>query len=284
MSIGQKKTSAVKPTTSTSQFKGLDNFVVNLDGLATGSAQRGNDGRTLVTQSQLAGPLQGLQSLSLQGLNHQLGAIHQSPEQQYTQLLQGLNPYYNLAQASNQREATNALTEAQGRFSRNGLENSTVRGAYEAQLANDALLRDLTARNEAMNQANEQARLNAKSFESVFSDLAAIQQAPAQLANDNLLSAFGQVDKVNEANAQRAQQAALYNAGVQNDMAQQAAALQNRIASQLASAAIPLASRSAGLAINGLAGLLGRPYNTVGYTRPLPPQVSGFGRNFLGKL
>ena len=286
MALGSKR-SSVKPKIVKSQFSGIDNFIVDLDGLAQGNAQRGGDGRALVTQSQLASPLQTLRDLSVSGLGNQLRSINLSPEAQYAQLSQGINPFYNLADEANRHETLEAITGAQARFSGNGLENSTVRGAYEAQLANDAILRDLTARNDAINLQNDQARRNTASLQSIFSDLASLQQAPAQLANNNLFEAFGQVDKINNANAQRAQQAELFNAQQQNQAAQSATDFRRRYATQVipkvATTAASFISPAAGIATRALGGLLG---NASGgrrqYARPLP-QVTGF-KNFLGKF
>lgn len=231
-----------------SAYNGINNYNVDLGGF--GSAQsRKTDKNTLTTSSQLSQPLQNVFNTTTDGLNNNLQSLAMNPEQQLQSLNAGNNSFYNLQAEGNQRYLDNQLANATLQASRNGIDNSTVYGGLQGTILNDAVLRDLTTRNQALTQQNALANANAATQNATLQGLAGFAQLPAQIANQNLQTGFGSRDQTALANAQMQTQVNMQNAAAANAAAQQ----RQQMWGQLASAGIQLAAAP----FTGGASLLG---------------------------
>lgn len=278
MSSGKPKTSKAKTKQAQSVYQGIDSFNVNLDGFANANATR-VPGQALNMSSSLSPGLGRARDLSTEGLNNNLSFINQSPTQQLQDLNAGNNSLYNLQSELNRRLGDTQLGQAQSRFSSNGLENSTVRGAFEGQLATDARLQDLATRNASLDYQNTQARNNIATQNQTLGNLANIQMLPLQMAQQNALAAFNNVDQTSQFNAGQSNQASMFNAGQSNQAAQQAAANQqsligNLIGAGASLAAIPLTGGMSGLGALSSLSSLG--------ARSLPTALAGAGALNIG--
>jgi len=245
--MGRKKAAApppVVPQKAESQFSGINNYTIDLGGF--GSAQSRKVGDTISSSSMLNPDLQRIRGQAIEGLSGNLGYLNRTPTQQLQELSAGQNPFYNYQAEINRQNALEGYNELQARMSQSGLENSSVLGAFAGQQARDANLLDLATRQQSLDFLNQRALQNAGFGGDVLSQLAAYQQVPLELANQNLFQGFGNVDQTSMFNAQQMNQVAMQNAQLA-EQARQAAAqrrsalLGNILGAGLSLAAIPLA-------------------------------------------
>jgi hypothetical protein len=271
MSSGQPKAKKAQYTPSQSVFQGVDKFNVNLGGLGSANVTR-NPNQSIDMTGSLSSTLGQSRDLASEGLSNNLAYINRTPTQQLEDLSSGKNSYYNLQSELNKRLAETQLGQAQQRFSSNGLENSTVRGSFEGQLANDALLQDMATRQSALDFQNQQVWQNIANQNQTLGNLANIQQIPLQMAQQNAMQAFGNVDQNSQFNSGQQNQVSMFNADASNKMAMQAA--QNR-------AALVGSLISAGATL-GSAGIMAGPMAAAGGLGALGWGGSTLGRSALG--
>lgn len=194
MSLGKKKAvQAVSP------FSKVSNFTVDYGdfGKANSSLSRGGIQSTYTPSSQI----KGLQDATLQGLQSNLNYISQSPEGQYLDLLRGQNPYYNLSRYSLEQDVSDRTSQALKDFSRRGLDNSTTAGSFQAQLANQASIRDLFNQTSAMDYLNTRASNNVSTNQRMLDSLTSLAQIPTAMTNSNLYNAFADQSTTSRFNA-----------------------------------------------------------------------------------
>ena len=92
------------------------------------------------------------------------------------------------------------MSQAQKRFSRKGLENSTTLGAYQAGISNQATLRELANQASALDFLNTRALDNGSYNRSVLGDLTSLAQIPTALSNSNLLEGLNDSSQTNRFN------------------------------------------------------------------------------------
>lgn len=212
MSLGGSKTpSAPKASKVGVPFRRVSSYPVNLGGFASANTYIDGSGnnRPLVTESSLSSDLQTANEAAQQGLGQNLQYIGQTPTQQYQELQGGNNPYYNLSREQNDRAFETSLSSLDRRFARNGLGNSTARGAITATVANDANLRDAALQTEALNYLNNRALTNAQTQQGVVDSLARIAYIPLAMSNQNMFDA----NRIDQASG-------MFNAQAENQMKQ----------------------------------------------------------------
>ena len=280
--MGKKKAPTPKVEKAKSAFGGVTQSNVDLGGLFSANAAKTGD--SLNTTTSVGGLLQPIQTQALSGLSGAQQELNTSNADQLSRIDAGNNSTYNLLDEVNKRNAATALAKAQSRYSLNGLDNSTVRGAFEASTVNDAMLRDLVARQQAID-ANRAAALQAGQFQqSLLNGLISGQQYAGNLSNQNLTTALNDQSAVSQFNAQ-AQNAA------NMAMYQQQMAQYNKpsVFSQIGSALLPVAGAALGGPIGGVvASGLGNLFGLGGTNNgpaPVPaapisfikPATGGFG-------
>ena len=254
MSSGKKK--KAKAGKARSQFSGVNTFNVDLDGFASGQSSK--SGNEINTSGSLSTPLQGLRDVATGGLNTQLGQLALTPSEQLQDIVDGNNSFFNLQSELNRRNVDELRGASRVNFGDRNLQNSTFRGAFEGQLANDAILQDLATRNSAIELANNQALQNAGLQNSVISGLSQIAAFPTGLANDNLFNAFQNLDQVAIANAQNETQASIANAQLAaQQQASRGSTLGNLIGSGLSAAALLGTGGLGGFAAPAIKGVTG---------------------------
>lgn len=234
------------------------NYMVDLGGFGEFTAGDANGNQ--ITRTRWNPAVQGILDKSQSGLSSNLGFLGRTPTQQLEDIDAGYNTYYNLQAELNRRLNEEQLGQAQLRYSQSGLENSTARGAFEGQLATDALLRDLATRTESINSQNNLALNNGNFQNQVMQGLAGIAMGNMGMANSNFVQGKMASDQINMFDAGQTQQANQLNAQMQ--LAQQQAAAQrkssmmgNLISGGLSLAAIPLTGGLSGLGmLGGLGG------------------------------
>ena len=198
--MGKKKAPTPKVEKAKSAFGGVTQSNVDLGGLFSANAAKTGD--SLNTTTSVGGLLQPIQTQALSGLSGAQQELNTSNADQLSRIDAGNNSTYNLLDEVNKRNAATALAKAQSRYSLNGLDNSTVRGAFEASTVNDAMLRDLAARQQAID-ANRAAALQAGQFQQgVLNGLISGQQYAGNLSNQNLTTALNDQSAVSQFNAQ----------------------------------------------------------------------------------
>lgn len=207
--MSKKEPKAPKAKQATSAFAGVNESNVDLGGLFTGSAVKGPNSLDITTG--LGPSLQPIQDSALAGIGSSQNELNISNADQLTRIDQGLNSTYNLLNEINQRNSDKALASAQSRYSLNGLDNSTVRGAGEAQLANDAMLRDLVAREQAITSNRNAALSTLGAQQGILNGLISGQQYVGNLSDQNLVTALNDQSAVSQFNAQQANQMAIAN-------------------------------------------------------------------------
>lgn len=186
MSLGKKK--AVQ---AQSPFTKIRDYTVDFGEL--GSARTGVENRGVITHYTPSANLKGIQDNALSGIKENQLFLNQAPDQQYLNLLRGANPYYNLSRLQLDAELQSQLDQAQQRFSRKGLENSTTMGAYQAQLSSQATLRDLVNQTSSLDYLNNRALTNAQFNQGMLQDISDFSQIPTALSNSNFMA--GMVDR-----------------------------------------------------------------------------------------
>jgi hypothetical protein len=278
---GKKTPKAPKPKTATSAFAGVTNSNVNLGGLFSGSANKTGDALNVTTG--LGAGLQPIQASALSGIGSSQNELNISNADQLGRIDQGLNTTYNLLDEVNRRNTEKTLASAQSRYSLNGLENSTVRGAGEMQLANDAMLRDLVARQQAIEGNRNAAYQTLTAQQGILNGLISGQQYAGNLADQNLITGLNDQSAVSQFNAGQANQMANsnYQAAVQQSM-------QPSVWGQLGQSALGMAGTALGGAFGGpigasigsaLAGLGGGGGNPMAGMSIMPGQ---FVSNAMG--
>jgi len=282
MSSGKSKEKKAKFTPVQSVFQGIDSYNVDLGGMTSASAQR-TPGQSFNMTSTLSPGLSQARDTATTGLNNNLTTIAMNPTQQLQDLQAGNNSFYNLQAELNRRASETALGQAQKRFSSTGLENSTVRGAFEGQLQNDQLLQDLATRQASLEFLNAQALNNITGQNQTLGNLANIQSIPLQMAQQNALTGLGAVDQTSQFNSGQQNQVSMFNAQQANQMAMQAAQnraslMGNLLGAGMSLAALPLTGGLSGLGSLSALGGLG---STAGSMMGRAPTASPFVGNFI---
>lgn len=241
------KPKAPKPKQATSAFSGVTSSSVDLGGLFTGSANKGPTSLDITTG--VGGSMQPIQDNALAGIGTSQQELNISNADQLNRIDQGLNSTYNLLDEINRRSADKALSSAQSRYSLNGLENSTVRGGFEGQVVNDAMLRDLVARQQAIEGNRNAALQTLQAQQGVMNGIVAGQQYAGNLGAQNLLTALNDQTAVSQFNAQQANQLA----GLQYQP-QVAQANQPSVWGGIGQAALGLTGAALGGPIGGMVG------------------------------
>lgn len=218
--MSKPKPKATKAKTAVSQFQGIDNATVSLGGLVNSSATR-QPGQSIDVTSTLSQPLQTIQNQATSGIANNQAFLNRNPVEQLQDVEAGRNSFFNLQDELNRRAAQEAMAQAQSRYSANGLENSTVRGAMEGRLINDQILTDLATRSNAIQTQNQLAQSNLGVNNEILGQLAALQQFPTQMVNKNLMQGLQNQDQVSMFNAQQQNDIAKANLQAQISAANQ---------------------------------------------------------------
>lgn len=189
-----------EPKEVQSQFSGINNTTVDLDGFGRAISTR--DGNTIRSSTELDQDVRNIIGSAQRGLNSTLNFIGRSPADQFFELRNGLNPFFNQQRDTIDRAFDNLTSQARSNFSSRGLGGSTVRGAFEGQLEGERQRSLIAAQQQALANQNQIANQNAAIQSSVLSQILSGQTAPISLASNNLNTALGSTDLVNLRNAQ----------------------------------------------------------------------------------
>lgn len=248
--MGKEKPKKTKAATATSAFKGVN---VYNQSSPFGGATATKQGDTISTTSSLSPQLQGIADNAITGLGAQQGFLNRTPDQQLQDLSAGNNSFYNLQKAIDDQNSLAARDAVTSRYAMNGMENSTARGGYDAQVTRDAVLQDLATRNAALMSQNQLAQTNGAFNAGLIDQMHNYTNQDAQAAGGQLMQGFQNVDQTAMFNAQQQNQMAQFNAQMaQQAAAQRSALMGNLIGSGLSLAAIPLTG-----GLSGLGGLFG---------------------------
>lgn len=252
MSKGPKN---VQPSTAQSQFSGVNNYNIGLDGFGNTSSQKSGD--SLNTNTTLDQSIKPTYNNATAGLASNTGYLAQNPQQQIDALQQGQNPYYNALKAQNDLNYQTQLSQLQSRFSNNGLENSTALGGFLGQNALNANLADSQNQVSALTTQNQLANNNVAGLGNVLNSIYGYEGNQNQQAQQGLLNSLTAQD----ANAQ-------FNAGqIQNA---------NQYNSQAGAARGGILGSSLGSAIGAGLSLAAAPF-TGGSSLTLLPALAGAG-------
>jgi hypothetical protein len=287
-----KKAQTVQPQQAQSQFSGVNNYTVGLDGFGNSTSNKNGD--TISTNTSFSPQMQGLQQGAYTGLQNNQNFLNQSPTQQYQDLLAGNNPFYNAMHAQNMLNNQNQYNDLQSRMSQSGMENSTTMGGFAGQQARDANLLDLTTQAQALDQQNQLAGQNFGINSGMLQQLYGYGSGLQNLSNQDLMQGFQNADQTAMFNAQQRSSADQFNAQQQAQAAARQQALWGNIAGAgLSLAAIPLAGAfgpaaaiSKGLmgANAGLQGLNTLGFSPGGYSPGMSlGNPSGYNSMFLGR-
>lgn len=204
------KDKKAKASTAKSAFNGLKSYNVDLGSFASGTATDNNN--TIDVNSQLSSPLQGVFNVAAPGLENNASFLALSPTDQLQQLDSGQNSFYNLQSELNRKQLDQALGSANVDAQRRGIQNSTTAGAREGQIINDAVLRDLSTRNESLGAQNSLSLNNASMLQNTLNSLYGYQTAAANAAQQGLMQGLLDKSQTARTNAQLQTQANLQNA------------------------------------------------------------------------
>ena len=216
MSFGKKKAQQAQ-----SPFSRVNSYVIDFGDL--GSATAKQFGKTLTTTYQASAPLAQMQTNALQGLNSQLTQLNQAPEAQLRVLDQGGNAFYNASKSLLDKDLIEKQSAVQRRFSKAGLSNSTVSGAFQAQLASEASLRDLANKFSSLDYVNQQLLSSARLNQQQLGLLADIAQVPSTMAQSAQMQGWSNLSQTSQFNADQQnvldrQRNVLYNPSVFQQM------------------------------------------------------------------
>lgn len=200
---------AITPSTATSQFQGVNNYQVGVNGFGSSTATKNGD--TISTNTSLSPGLQNIQNSATQGLAANQQYFNQSPTQQYQDLRAGNNPFYNAQAAQNQLDATNNYNSLQQRMSQGGMQNSTTMGAFAGQQARDYNLTDQTTAANSLDQQNALAQNGLAANSGVLQQLYGYGAGLGDTSNQDLMQGFQNADQTSMFNAGQIQNAAQYN-------------------------------------------------------------------------
>lgn len=207
--MGSRKSKAVQPSTAKSAYQPVTNYTVDT---GFGSANAALDGTNLVVKNILSSPVQQAVNSAQSGLARGANYFAQDPINRLNDAVAGNNAYYNIFNQNTDRIFNNGLADANARFSRSGLNNSTVMGGAVAQLLNDRALtnnQNLLAAIDAQNALEQQALAQNMN---IFGGISDISNVPLGMASGNLQTGFGSRDQMNMFNASQMQNAAQFNA------------------------------------------------------------------------
>lgn len=207
----QKK---VTPSTAKSNFSGVTNYNVALDGLGSGNAMK--QGNTISSSANLADPYKQLQTSALSGLNAQQSTIGKDPSQLYADITAGNNPFYNAYKAQADLSNQQAYDSLQNRMSQSGLNNSSVFGGYAAQQALQNTMQNSQLQSQALTDQLNAANMNAGSNQNTLNGIAQLQQYLTQQPSQSLMQGLSNADQVAMFNAQQTQSANQANAQASN--------------------------------------------------------------------
>jgi hypothetical protein len=262
MSSGDKskKEKTVAPATATSVFSGVKNSTVDLPGFGVGTTKINGD--TVNTSFAPDAQLSTILDSAKQGVQTNQGIFNLTPEQQFSQV--ETNPYYQYASEQNRRFLDEGQAEARQAASQSGLENSTIAGAIEASLLNDASQQDLMARLGAIDYSRSLAGESLGINQALMDQIFGYTSEPTQLSNQTLMSAGNSQDQVGMFNAGQIQNARLANAQITNQLAAQRAAQRQSLIGSLIGAGGTLAGAALLAPMGGGASLGGKLIGGIG--------------------
>lgn len=187
-------------STVESPFKNTGAYRVRVGGFSQGDAWN-KRGRQYIG-SNLSGALMPAYRQSLAGINNNQSFLNQSPDQQYQNMLDGKNAYYNTQKAALDRQFDQTLGSTINRLARTGFSNSTTAGGALATAANDANLRTMATQNAALDYMNNRATQNLTANRGMLQDLYNYQTNPMTLANNNFWQGIGYNMQADLANVQ----------------------------------------------------------------------------------
>lgn len=206
------KTPTVKASTATTPFSGVNNYNYNVDGVGSANSSKANGAiSTNVTPSSgMADQLSSSNNI----INTANQTLSKPLDQQYQDINNGNNAYYNSMAAQNALTNQQSMSNATARYSNNGLEDSTARGAFEGQLASGAGVTDLQTRQAAQDYQNQQALSSGAYAGGLQNNIFNYLNQMGQTSNANLNTGFQNVNQNNQFNAGQTQQASSQNAQI----------------------------------------------------------------------
>lgn len=254
MGGGDKKTPKVKPATSSSVFKNVQNSYTNLPGFGNASSiidpKTKSVTNTFTPDAGVASILDGAK----QGIATNQSIFNLTPEQQLAQV--DSNPYYQYGKIQTKNYLDQGQAEARQAASASGLENSTIAGAIEASLLRDAAETDLGQRLGAVDYSRAMAGENLATQQGLLDQIFGFTMAPTELANGTLMHAGDNQDQMGMFNAGQIQNANTTNAQMRFQAQQAAAQRRSALIGNLisAGASIAAAPLTGGMSLVGMAG------------------------------
>ena len=227
--MGSKpKQATVKPAVATAADSGVRNSSVNLPGFgSSATTMTGPEGNRSIDTTYTTDPqFQTILGSAKQGVQDNQSIFNLTPDQQFAQV--DSNPYYQYAKEQNRRYLATGQADARQAASRSGIENSTMAGAMEASLLNDASQQDLASRLGAIDYNRGLAGENLATQQGIIDQLYGYTRDPNQLSNDTLRGSIDNQNQVGMFNAGQIQQASQLNAQMRQQA--QLAAAQRRSA------------------------------------------------------
>lgn len=208
--MAKNKQPTVKASTAKSGFSGVNSFNSSIGGFGNSNSTINNGVQS--TNTTLSPGLSNINTGAQQGISNNQQYINQDPTQQLQTLQNGGNSYYNLQAEINKRQATRAMADSTHQFSTGGMDNSTARGAFAGEMANQNILTDLATRQSALDYQNQSARSNIGTNAQLMDQIYNYGSGMGQQANQSQYQGVGSSDQMAMFNAQQQQQASASNA------------------------------------------------------------------------
>lgn len=264
-----KRPKAPTVVKAVSPFASITETPISVDGLFDVNTRL--NGNALETRTQLGQPLSQLQQTSLGGLNTVSTGLTQSPQEQFSALQRGENPWFTGQSDILQRELRSTLDGLDKRFAQAGLVNATSRGAALATQAGNSSLQQAQLAADALAQ-QEASALQRGTFLRDNLDWVNRAQLPyLGQSVDQLNGALGTNAQVNLANAEAQNRANMAAFQAQ----QQRQSFWMRPFSNAASAGLSPVASSLGNGLasgiqSGFRGSMSNPAFTTGFTASAP--------------
>lgn len=209
MGLSGKK---AKAQTTTPVFSNSNQFDYNVGGLGTASSVFDTKTGKVNTTSSLGPSYESALGNIGQGLQANTAYYQQDPTQRMAALEGGQNLFYNALQQASDRQYAQRSGETFADLSRRGLLSSSMTGGHIAQGLYDRGFQENQNKLAAL-QYLDQSHLNELQGQvQALSGIGNVALAPAQIANNNLMTAKGLVDSRNAQNDALVTQANIANA------------------------------------------------------------------------
>jgi len=202
--------------------------------------------RTIRTRAGLDTSLQRIRSFAAESTSDAFRELGRGLSGQLEDIEQGRNAFFNAQQALNEQAFERSFADLEQRLAQSGLQDSTVRGAFQGQLAGQRALTDLQTRSGAIQQANQFNLARAQTGQNSINSLFSIAQSLQNPTFQGLFRAGEAQDQNSQFNADQFNKTKLGLAQINSQLAQSQAQRRSSSLGGFLSGGLKLASLAFG--------------------------------------